>query len=36
MQIKRQMKKIDTHLANSTVTITEKQDKLMTITKATD
>ena len=36
MQIKRQMTKIDTHLASLTDTITEQHDQLVTITKATD
>ena len=30
------MKKIDTHLASLTDTITEQHDQLVTITKATD
>ena len=35
MQIKRQMTKIDTHLASLTDTITEQHDQLVTITKTT-
>ena len=36
MQIKRQMTKIDTHLASLTDKITEQHDQLVTITKATN
>ena len=36
MQIKRQMIKLDTHLASLTGKITEQHDQLLTITKATD
>ena len=36
MQIKRQMTKIDTHLASLTDTITQKHDHIVTITNTTN